>query len=145
MRNLFLSIICLFSLILAACTPAQPTTAPTDLPEASASTIGYPSVAAALAALQAREDVTVEVQEGWTIVTEADGLTTWSFTPAGHPAHPAVAKRVLDQENGSWLINMDILCEADQAACDQFVRDFEALNEQMRQFIQQDPATPQAE
>jgi hypothetical protein len=32
---------------------------------------------------------------------------------------------------------MDVLCEAEKAACDQFVKDFEALNEQMRQAIEQ--------
>jgi hypothetical protein len=32
---------------------------------------------------------------------------------------------------------MDILCEAAKAACDQFVKDFETLNEQMRQYIEQ--------
>jgi hypothetical protein len=83
--------------------------------------------------------VIVEVSQGWTTVTEADGLTIWSFTPSGHPAHPAAAKRVLFKDQEGWQIKMDILCEADKAACDQFVKDFEALNEQMRQYIEQQP------
>jgi hypothetical protein len=32
---------------------------------------------------------------------------------------------------------MDILCDAETAACDQFVRYFEALNEPIYQFIEQ--------
>jgi hypothetical protein len=97
----------------------------------------YSSVAEALADLTSRDDVIVEVSQGWTTVTEADGLTIWSFTPSSHPAHPAVAKRVLFKDQEGWQIKMDILCEADKAACDQFVKDFETLNEQMRQYIEQ--------
>ena len=33
---------------------------------------------------------------------------------------------------------MNILCEADKVACDQFAKDFEALNENMRLEIEQD-------
>ncbi len=97
----------------------------------------YSSVAEALADLKTRDDVSIEVSQGWTIVTEADGITTWSFTPSDHPAHPAVAKRILFEDQDGWQIKMNILCESDKAACDQFARDFEALNEQMRQYIEQ--------
>jgi hypothetical protein len=145
MHGSFLVILMLLNLIVASCSSSQPTAEPTGLPEASTSTIGYPSVADALAALKSREDVLVEVKDGWTIITEAGALTTWSFTPQGHPAHPAVAKRVLYQENGSWTLKMDVRCEADKEPCDQFVRDFEALNEQMRKFIEQDQLTKQAQ
>jgi hypothetical protein len=96
----------------------------------------YPSVAKALASLKTRSDVSIEVSQGWTIVTEADGLTTWSFTPPDHRAYPAVAKRTLYQDQDGWHIKMNIRCEAEKAVCDQFVRDFEALNQQMLQAIE---------
>ena len=116
-------------------TPASP---PTGLPRTEQSNaLGYSSVAEALADLKTRDNVSIEVSQGWTIVTEADGLTTWSFTPSDHPAYPAVAKRTLYQDADGWQIKMDILCEAEKSACDRFVKDFEALNEQMRQAIQQ--------
>ena len=147
MRYSFLSIIWLLSLVVVSCSPRQPTITitPTVLAEVATSAIGYPSVADALTALKARDDVTVELKDGWTIITESDGLTTWSFTPPDHPAHPAVAKRVLYQENGGWYVKMDVKCEAAKGACDQFVRDFEALNEQMRKFIEQSQLTKQAQ
>lgn len=104
---------------------------------AQSASIGYSSVAEALADLKSRNDVIVEVSQGWTTITEANGLTIWSFTPSDHPAYPAVAKRVIFRDQEGWKIKMDILCEADKAACDQLVRDFEALNEQMRQYIEQ--------
>jgi alkanesulfonate monooxygenase SsuD/methylene tetrahydromethanopterin reductase-like flavin-dependent oxidoreductase (luciferase family) len=113
---------------------APPTSAPiTEQPDS----FEYPSVAEALADLKTRGDVSIEVSQGWTIVTEADGLTTWSFTPSDHPAYPAVAKRILYEDQDGWHIKMNVRCEAEKAACDQFVRDFEALNEQMLQYIEQ--------
>src|SRR5688572_1981201 len=81
-----------------------PVSLPTETPIPSAVTLGpsqtsapipeqpgsfeYSSVAEALADLKTKDDVSIEVSQGWTIVTEADGLTTWSFTPSNHPAHP---------------------------------------------------------
>jgi hypothetical protein len=130
----------------ACTTSATSVPAFTDMPAALAnetsvpaqsSPLAYSSVAEALADLKTRENISIEVSQGWTIVTETDGLTTWSFTPTNHPAHPAVAKRVLYEDQAGWHIKMDILCEAEKAACDQFVKDFETLNEQMRQAIEQ--------
>ncbi len=99
--------------------------------------IKYASVAEALSDLKARNDVSVEVSQGWTTITEADGLTMWSFAPPTHPANPAVAKRVISEDQDGWHIQMSILCEAEKVACDQFAKDFEALNEQMQQYIEQ--------
>jgi len=90
MRYLFFAIIGLtLVFIIPNCSPQrasetpEPTIAPTEeLP----STIGYPSVAAALSALKAREDVNISVEGGWTIITEPGGLTMWSFSPPDQPA-----------------------------------------------------------
>ena len=144
-RGLFVSVLMIF--VISACTtPATSVPPPIDTPASPAtespipeqtSSLGYSSVAEALADLKTKDTVSVEVSQGWTIVTEADGLTTWSFTPSNHPAHPAVAKRVLFEGQDGWQIQMDVLCEAEKASCDQFVKDFEILNEQMRQAIEQ--------
>lgn len=104
---------------------------------AQAEAIEYSSVAEALAALKTRAAVSIEVLQGWTIATEPDGSTTWAFAPPDHPAFPAVAKRVLYRDEDGWHLKMDVLCEAEPAACDQFVRHFEALNEPIYQFIEQ--------
>ena len=97
------------------------------------SSVGYPSVATALAALQARKDVKTSIQDGWTVIQ--DGDTLWSFTPAGHPAHPSVAKRTLVEKDGGYFIDMKILCQSTKSPCDQLAADFEKLNEQMRASI----------
>ena len=160
MRILFIGVL-VFSVLSACSSPSASTPSPTDAPvspsadtptqfmdtPALPSTIAplpeqpggleYSSAAEALADLKSRDDVSIEVLQGWTIVTEADGLTTWSFTPPNHPAFPAVAKRVLYRDQDGWHLKMDILCDAETAACDQFVSYFEALNEPIYQFIEQ--------
>ena len=120
--------------------PFTPTPEPplmvTPLPTPSIE-IEYASVAEALVGLKSRDDVYIEILQGWTIVREANGSTNWSFPPSDHPAFPAVAKRVLYRDQNGWHLEMDILCEAEPAACDEFVRYFEMVNEPMYQYIEQ--------
>jgi len=98
--------------------------------------IEYPSVAKAFAELKTKGGVSIQVLQGWTIVTEADGLTHWSFAPPEHLAYPAVAKRFFYRDQDGWHLKMDILCEAEPVACDEFVRYFEALNEPIYQLTE---------
>jgi hypothetical protein len=114
----------------------EPASTAVPLPEQPGG-VEYPSVAAALADLKTRDDVSIEVLQGWIIVREADGLTNWSFPPADHPAYPAVAKRVLYRDQEGWHLKMDVLCEAEPAACAQFASYFEAINEPLYQYIEQ--------
>jgi len=107
------------------------------LQEAGHPVIEFPTVAAALEALTHRAGAEVHSAQGWTIVEENGGLTLWSFVPKDHPAYRAVVKRVMSQNGaGSWAVNMSVHCEAAKAACDQLVRDFDELNEQMRKDIE---------
>ena len=99
--------------------------------------VEYSSVAEVLAGLKARDDVSIEVLQGWIIVKAKDGLMNWSFPPADHPAYPAVAKRVIYRDQDGWHLKMDVLCEAERAACDEFIRYFEAINAPMHQYIAQ--------
>ena len=81
-RYLFFAIVVALVFIIPTCSPQQVNEAPEPtiaLTEEAASTIGYPSVADALSALQAREDVFISIEDGWTIITEPGGLTIWSF------------------------------------------------------------------
>jgi len=119
--------------VLVTATPELSST--TASPSEQPGDVVYSSVAEALADLKTRDDVSIKVLQGWTIVAAVDGLTTWSFAPPDHPAYPAVAKRVLYRDKDGWHLRMDILCEADTPACDEFVRHFEALNEPIYQMI----------
>jgi len=104
---------------------------PAPLPEASGSQIGYPTVAAALAALHAKAGVTFKNDGGWTIAEDAESQTVWSFPPPGNAAYPAAVKRQAVQRADGTYIDMAVQCEATKAACDDLVRSFQQLNAQM--------------
>jgi hypothetical protein len=104
--------------------------------EARSSTIGYPTVAAALADLRKKPDVEVSVQNGWTIAADKSHFTIWSFAPPGNPAYPAVVRRAAVQTATGVNMNMDVLCEASKSACDQLMLDFQALNQRVQGSFQ---------
>ncbi|MBL8517763.1 MAG: DUF4019 domain-containing protein [Betaproteobacteria bacterium] len=97
--------------------------------------VGYATVAAAMEALRARGDVKISVQDGWTIIEDRSAQAFWSFTPQGHPSHPAAVKREIVSRDGSLFIDMSALCEASKAACDKLMVEFKELNERMSQSI----------
>ena len=106
-------------------------------PDGDNSSIGYPSVKVALQELQSKPGVVVSDRDGWTIIddsTESD-RSLWSFTPMGHPAHPAAVKRTIYDENGSVWIGMRALCEAEKGPCDSLIEEFKALNDKMRESL----------
>jgi hypothetical protein len=108
------------------------------LTEAERSTIGYDSVPEALAALKAKPGVEISDEDGWTII--ADGLALWSFTPEAHPAHPSAVKREVVERDGKTVIEMAVLCQSAKAPCDQLVREFTELNENMRRQLTEEGA-----
>jgi hypothetical protein len=97
--------------------------------------IGYPTVAAALADLPSRPGVTMSEQAGWTVATDARSRTLWSFAPVGHPAYPAMVKRQILSTDHGVDMKMEVLCEADKAPCDDLVRTFQQLNARMKQGL----------
>jgi hypothetical protein len=99
---------------------------------AKGSSIGYPSVAAALADLHSKADVKFSVQNGWTIADDRSHFTLWSFPPEGDPAYPSVVKRTAVQQGKGISMDMKVLCQSTQSACDKLVADFNALNERVR-------------
>lgn len=99
--------------------------------ESKTGSIGYPSIAAALAALHAKPGVVFSDNRGWTIADDTPARTIWSFTPAGYPAHPSAVKREIIEENGVVSLRMSVMCLASKAACDDLVRTFEQMNRSM--------------
>jgi hypothetical protein len=98
----------------------------------NASSIGYASVAAALADLHSKPDVKFSIQNGWTIAEDRSRSSFWSFPPEGDPAYPSAVKRIVVQTGAGISLEMKVLCQSTQAACDKLVADFNALNERMR-------------
>ncbi len=108
---------------------------PAPLQEAERSTIGYATVAEALAALKAKPGVEISDESGWTIIV--DQMALWSFTPESHPAHPSVVKREVVERDSKVVVEMVVLCQATKPPCDELVREFTKLNESLRQQMEQ--------
>lgn len=108
----------------------------TPLPEVDHSSVGFPTVDVALTTLRVKPGAEVSVQGGWTIISDREESTLWSFIPAGHPAYPAVVKRQTHEKDGGAYISMSVLCQSTKAPCDQLVRDFNALNDRVRESLQ---------
>jgi hypothetical protein len=99
--------------------------------------IGYPSVAAALADLHSKPEVIFREEGGWIIAEDRSHFTLWSFATEGDPAYPSAVKRTAVQESGGNVtMNMNILCESNQDACDKLVANFNELNERARDALQ---------
>jgi hypothetical protein len=101
------------------------------LPEQPASTIGYPSVDAALADLHSKAGVKFTNQNGWTLAEDVAADTLWSFPPPGHPAYPSAVKRQLIKQGSGVSMEMTVHCDAAKNACDDLVRSFQQLNAEM--------------
>lgn len=112
---------------LAFVTAAGAIAAPTPLPEWNKDTIGYATVAEALAGLRKQPGITFNSENGWLIATDEATFSIWSFAPDGYPAYPAVVKRQAVEQGHGSVIHMSVLCEAPKAACDDLVRAFQAL------------------
>jgi hypothetical protein len=98
--------------------------------------IGYPSVAAALADLHSKPEVIFREEAGWIIAEDRSHYTLWSFATEGDPAYPSAVKRTAVQEaGGNVTMNMNILCESTQDACDKMVANFNELNERARESL----------
>jgi hypothetical protein len=119
-----------WSQLIAHC-PNYPADELPPLAEQPGSSVGYPTVVAALRGVRSRPGVEFSSQAGWTVASDNASATLWSFAPAGDPAYPAVVKRQIVPEGGGSSLKMDILCESTKAACDNLVREFQKLNEQM--------------
>ncbi|WP_342113945.1 DUF4019 domain-containing protein [Pseudoduganella sp. OTU4001] len=102
---------------------------------ASVNGIGYPTAAAALEALKARADVTITVQDGWTVADDKANGTLWSFTQAGHAAHPAVVRRTVVNVDGQPSIRMTTLCQGAREACDALTDEFRRVNTALQQAL----------
>ena len=107
-----------------------------ELPETDS--IGYPTVAAALEDLKSKQETTVRESDGWTIIgiETPQERTIWSFTPPGHPAHPAAVKRTIYEEGGTVMMRTNALCQAPKGACDELMAQFAELQRQIQQHMQ---------
>jgi hypothetical protein len=69
--------------------------------------------------------------KAYATINDAAKATIWTFTVAGHPAHPSVVCRHPVEDGDKVRIDMGVQCEAGAAECEELVRGFEALNQKM--------------
>lgn len=100
--------------------------------------IGYPSVAVALESLANDPAVQLRGEAGWTVADAEEGgnIVLWTFTSSIHVAHPAAIKRTVYREEDAVRLEMTVLCEAEQEACDALVTEFQKLNDSMRRRLE---------
>ena len=122
----------LASMLVAASASAQQAAA---LPESAHSSIEYPSPGAAYRALRADPGVQFRTQDGWVIADDPAHHTVWTFSPQGDAAFPAVVKRHLVERGGQLVLETGVLCGASKQVCDDFVRRFVALNDELARAI----------
>jgi hypothetical protein len=127
------------ALLLAAATLAPPA-------HGDEGDIGYPSVAAARAALEGREGVRMSLADGWLTVEDPAQRTLWTFAPESDPAHPAAIKRSVIEQAEALVIRMDIRCEGAIDACDALEQHFLGLNQSAsEQALDRQPADEAAQ
>ncbi|MGH8528441.1 MAG: hypothetical protein ACRETN_01165 [Nevskiales bacterium] len=131
MRNIILAMLVGLNV---GCAQAETKVAPIQ-PTVRESGIGYSSVSTALSDLRNRPELATRIENGWTIANDSKNTTIWSFTPEGHPAHPAAVKRIVFENDGAVYIDMKALCQADKVSCDRLVSEFEELNELILQSM----------
>lgn len=112
---------------------------PLEESRGAAQALGYASVSQALESLKAKPGVSINITkpDGWVIINEPNPtFAVWSFTPEGHYAHPAVVRRIIQQRpNGEVYVEMAALCQATKEPCDKLIREFQQLNERMREQV----------
>jgi hypothetical protein len=69
--------------------------------------------------------------KAYVTVNDTAKRTIWTFTVAGHPAHPSVVCRQPVEDGGKLRIDMGVQCEASEEECERLVRGFDALNRKM--------------
>lgn len=98
--------------------------------------VGYAKVADALAAVQADPDIIRTDMDGWLVVQQPARNAQWSFTPAGHPAHPAVMLRTIRrQADGRRKVDSQLLCEGPAAACTELATEFARSSDRLQQYL----------
>ncbi len=69
--------------------------------------------------------------KAYVTINDAARGTLWTFTVAGHPAHPSVVCRQPVEDGGKLRMDMGIQCEASDDECERLARAFESLNQKM--------------
>jgi len=88
-----------------------------------------------LTKLKSNPDARISNDRGWEIVSVKSERALYSFTPESHPAYPSYVKREVVESEGRVQIKTSVKCRAEKNVCDQLVKDFIALNNQIKEKV----------
>ena len=63
---------------------------------------------------------------------EKNSAVMYTFTVAGHPAHPAAVCRKIVKEAENLVVKMFVVCEGEQEACGKLQNDFNVMTAKMQ-------------
>ena len=110
------------ALVLACARTAHPAQGADSPSKPETTSIGYSSVAEAIAALKGKPGVKFRTQEGMTIAEDFGGSspTSWIFFPPTHPAYPSAIKRFVTNTANGAVMETRVRCEASKEVCDKY-------------------------
>jgi hypothetical protein len=141
-RAAALAIACLGGLSAPASAQPAPGGAPTD-PRTTTEMCGVTAQSAPAFAEAVRRNPRFQRQTGnarFDLFSSGNQRSQWAATKAGEPAHPAVTCReVTNGEDGRGGLTLErkMRCDAAPAPCVALLREFEALDEEVRAQIAQ--------
>jgi len=116
------------AMMLSGSVYAQPYT---QVPEQPGTNTGYESPEAAERALRVKPGVTLIEKDGWLFFADKAERTFWNIALRSNRAYPTAVKRALVGEQGALRMDMKVQCGASKEACDDVVRAFQALNDEI--------------
>jgi len=106
-----------------------PNYSPSELPNSVNEGTGYDSVAEARIRVESLKHVDTTVANGWTVLSDRNSTTIWSFAPEGSPYYPALIKRAFfEASERESRVEMTMLCEATKRSCDALYAEMAARN-----------------
>ena len=83
------------------------------------------------------ENASVVSRDKQFVVLQDKAGRYWTFTVAGHSAHPSVACR-LEEADGQFFVRTELHCRAAEPACKKLLADFQLLDKRMQDAIRKD-------
>jgi len=104
-----------------------------DLTPANLESMGTATVAETLAKLKEDAARTFVDQGGWLVGEKRieGGSELWSFVPEDHEAYPSGVQRLITDGEEGLNIDMNIQCDASEQACDDLIKLFSVMNENL--------------
>jgi len=117
------------ALVWNAISSACPNYVPPPLPASVSDGISFGTVEAARKSFEARDDLDVRSENGWTVMVDEETMSAWSFSPRESIYHPTVIRRTVKHtREGGARMEMAMKCEVEKSLCDALYTEMAARN-----------------